>query len=502
MKHWSLAASTATLALFAGYAQADVTPDQVWQNWQDMSAAMGQTLSVGSSKTEGGALVVTDLKAVTEKDGSKVETALGEVRLTDKGDGTVAITMSDSYTVTMDFPAKGTDPAKNAEILVSQPGMAIVASGTPEATDYAFTVPKLELTLNKLDGEDAAAKGTKVQATLANLAGHYLIAPEGAGKKLDSQFAADSLSIAVKGKDTEDGSDVDLTASVSALAGKAAGTLTGMENKELSDALKAGFAVESTLTYGAVAYTVNVVDAQGPSKIAGSSQGGSLQFALDAARLLLETQGKGVQLAMSGPSIPLPEVSLSYAESGFKLLMPVEKSDTPQDYGFAIKLVDLSLSNDIWGMIDPTAQLPHDPATVILDTKGTATLTHDLMNQTEMAALGDAPPGQLNSLDLTQLLAKVAGAELTGAGAFTFDNTDMTTYQGVPAPTGKLDLKLVGGNALLDKLVAMGLISSDDAMGARMMLSMFAKAGAGPDELTSTLEFKDKHFYANGQQLQ
>ncbi|MBL4929137.1 DUF2125 domain-containing protein [Fuscibacter oryzae] len=502
MKHWSLAASTATLALFAGYAQADVTPDQVWQNWQDMSASMGQTLTVGSTKTEGGALVVTDLKAVTGKDGSKVETALGEVRLTDKGDGTVEITMSDSYTVAMNFPPSGSDPAKSAEILISQPGMAIVASGTPEATDYAFSAPKMELTLSKLDGKDAVAEGTNVQATLANVAGHYLVAPEGTSKKLDSQLTADSLSIAVKGKDPENNSDVDLTASVSGLTAKGTGVLAGMENKELSDALKAGFAVESTLTYGAVAYTVNVVDAQGPSKIVGSSQGGSLQVAMDAARLLLDAQGKGVQLAISGPTIPLPEVSLSYAESGFKFLIPVEKSETPQDYGFAVKLVDLSLSNDIWGMIDPTAQLPHDPATVILDTKGTATLTHDLMNQTEMAALGEAPPGQLNSLDLTQILAKVAGAELTGAGAFTFDNTDMTTYQGMPAPTGKIDLKLVGGNALLDKLVAMGLISSDDAMGARMMLSMFAKAGAGQDELTSTLEFKDKHFYANGQQLQ
>ncbi len=35
-----------------------------------------------------------------------------------------------------------------------------------------------------------------------------------------------------------------------------------------------------------------------------------------------------------------------------------------------------------------------------------------------------------------------------------------------------------------------------------MMMAMFAKAGAAPDELTSTLEFKDKGFYANGQRLQ
>ncbi|MEY3533709.1 MAG: hypothetical protein RI979_1733 [Pseudomonadota bacterium] len=34
------------------------------------------------------------------------------------------------------------------------------------------------------------------------------------------------------------------------------------------------------------------------------------------------------------------------------------------------------------------------------------------------------------------------------------------------------------------------------------MIAMFANPGAGEDELTSVLEFKDKGFFANGQQLQ
>ncbi|MFN0194219.1 MAG: DUF2125 domain-containing protein, partial [Aestuariivirga sp.] len=113
-----------------------------------------------------------------------------------------------------------------------------------------------------------------------------------------------------------------------------------------------------------------------------------------------------------------------------------------------------------------------------------------------------APPGELISFELTQLLAKVAGAELTGMGAFTFDNADLETFGGMPAPTGKIDLKVVGANTLMDTLISMGLMSEDDAMGARMMLSMFANPGAGPDEFTSVLEFKDKGFFANGQQLQ
>ena len=41
-----------------------------------------------------------------------------------------------------------------------------------------------------------------------------------------------------------------------------------------------------------------------------------------------------------------------------------------------------------------------------------------------------------------------------------------------------------------------------DGEGADAIVEMFAKAGEGEDVLTSTLEFKDKHFFANGQQLQ
>jgi hypothetical protein len=178
--------------------------------------------------------------------------------------------------------------------------------------------------------------------------------------------------------------------------------------------------------------------------------------------------------------------------------LPLTKGDAPQDFSFLTKVVDLQISEEIWAMLDPTGALPHDPATLVIDTTGTALLKADLMASAE----GATPDAELHSLNVNDLTARIAGAELTGTGAFTFDNTDLTTFEGMPAPTGKMELKLVGGNGLLDALVAMGMLSEDDAMGARMMIAMFANPGAGEDELTSVLEFKDKGFFANGQQLQ
>ena len=154
-------------------------------------------------------------------------------------------------------------------------------------------------------------------------------------------------------------------------------------------------------------------------------------------------------------------------------------------------------------MADPGKALKHDPATLIIETKGQATMTRDIFaDATALEGGSTAAPGLLNALDLTKLSLKALGAEIVSSGAFTFDNSDMTTFSGVPAPTGKIDIKATGVNAVIDTLVKMGMVPQDQATQYRMMLSMFANTSATADEMTSTLEFKDKHFFANGQQLQ
>jgi hypothetical protein len=111
-------------------------------------------------------------------------------------------------------------------------------------------------------------------------------------------------------------------------------------------------------------------------------------------------------------------------------------------------------------------------------------------------------PGELTSLDLTQILVKAAGTEIGATGALTFDNTDLVTFQGVPAPSGAINIDIKGVSALIDNLIKLGIITDDDAMGARMMLGMFTRPGAEADQVTSVIEFKDGGLFANGQQLQ
>lgn len=506
MKHWKLAGSTAFIALMSGSgAFADVTAEDVWQNWQDMSASYGQTVVAASAERDGDALVATGVKISSSKDGVIVDANIDEITFTDNGDGTVEVTMSESYPIALTMPAgeEGGTPT-NLTISVSQPGMLMTASGTPEATNYDFEAPTLTIKLEAIEGVDAAAVDATVEATMTAVVGKYLVEGAEAAKKVASEFSAQSMALTVVGEDKVAGSSMRIVGTFADLAGKTNGNFLAADMMaDLPAALKAGFAADGTFSYGAMSLDFDVTDAKGPTKLVATGEGGDMTFALDAAKMNYGVGSKGISLTVSSPDIPFPNLKLGYSEAAFNMLMPVGTSAEPADFALLSKLVGFTISDEVWGMFDPAGNLPHDPATVIVDAKGKVKMTTDLFDQAAMDALAEAPPGELHALDVTEIKASIAGAELTGAGAFTFDNSDMTTFAGMPAPNGKLDLKLVGGNGLLDKLVAMGMLTDEDAMGARMMVAMFANAGAtGTDELTSTIEVKDKVLYANGQRLQ
>ena len=163
------------------------------------------------------------------------------------------------------------------------------------------------------------------------------------------------------------------------------------------------------------------------------------------------------------------------------------------------------MSELLWNMVDPGAALPRDPATIALNLTGLVTPFVNFYDPEAVAELESSGlmPGELNALTLNNLTIEAAGAKLAGAGSFTFDNSDLQTFGGVPRPNGQVELSLDGANALIDKLIAMGLMTSEDAMGARMMISMFAVPGDGPDNLKSTIQINEEgHVLANGMRIQ
>jgi hypothetical protein len=179
----------------------------------------------------------------------------------------------------------------------------------------------------------------------------------------------------------------------------------------------------------------------------------------------------------------------------FDMTSPVIATEAAGDYSFILKLADFSLNEEAWAMFDPQAALPRDAAQIAIDISGKTKI--DLPGLITAEESGVQPPIPApESLNITELGLKVAGAALAGTGAFTFDNS-----AGIPMPLGEANVTVSGANALIDGLIKTGLLSEDDVMGARMMMGMFF-VPSGDDELTSKIEAKEgMQILVNGQPL-
>ncbi len=474
----------------AGHAQ--VTADDVWKSWTDYYGSLGATVAAGSETREGDTLVIKDATFAGAPTGGSFKVTLPELRLKELGDGTVELTMSGEVPITSTSTSPQGEKAEMA-MKVTQTDLKMLVSGAPADMTYDFSSSVMGVVI-----ESMTVDGTPVPLTfdigMTGNTGKYSLKTAGA-KALDSTFASESVTFKVAATDPEGTGNFNMSGTMAGLSGTSKATIPdGVNMQDMNAALRAGMLIDGSFTYGGGTYVMDFKDATQSMAANVTAAGGGVNLKMSQDGMAYGGSGGATQMNVTGSQVPFP-VDISLAESAFNFALPVTKSDAPQPFAMLVKVIDLSVSDAIWDMVDPTKQLPRDPATVVVDASGMATMLIDLMDPAN--ANSQAMPGQLDQVSLNALQVKVAGAELTGSGAATVDNS-----AGMPKPVGAVDLKLVGANALIDKLVAMGLIPEDQAMGARMMMGMFA-VPAGEDELTSKIEFKeDGGIYANGQRIQ
>ena len=486
------AASLAAL-LVGTPALADVTAEEVWQAWIDYYSDMGQQVETGGQQRSGDTLVITDAVFSGTQPEMTFSLAIPEIRLRETG-GTVVITTSEEMPISVSGTGEAGEEI-DMSMLLRHSGMVTTASGTPDDMTYEMTAPELAFTMGDMTVDDTTME-MAIEAVLTGSQATYRVT-KGAVQRITSEFDSESVAYAISATDPEGSGRFEITGMANDLSGTSDASLPeAMNPEDMPAALAAGLDVTGTLASGSGRYSMDFADEGETFQIEGAGQGGTLDFSMSQDGLRMSTVGRNNAFSMTSSSLPFP-VNLSLAESGYSLVMPVA-SGPNAPFGLGLRVVDLVVPEEIWAMIDPTGQLPRDPATLIVEVAGRANMLVGLVDPA--AAELKEPPGELEALDLTALRVRLAGAELTGEGALTFDGSDMS--MGFPKPLGALDFALTGGNALLDKLVAMGLLPEDQAMGARMMMGLFA-VPTGPDALSSKIEFRDDGgIYANGQRLQ
>ncbi|MCA0872653.1 DUF2125 domain-containing protein [Seohaeicola saemankumensis] len=496
--------SVALFTIFAAQtAWADLTAKDVWAEWQSYMTDAGYEVSATETMS-GNTLTIGGLTMNMEMPEGKASVSMGDIALAENGDGTVSVSFPATVPVVFDVKPEGEEPFQGT-LNLTQSDAAMVVSGSPQAMTYDYSAAALAVALADLsvDGESIPADAVRAMFELSNvvLKETFTI---GDTRSFDYAMTADAAAYDFAFDDPESEDAVSLKGAMQTIAYSGKGAIPAeMDTADMRAMLAAGFGFDGTITYAAGNSEMMGKGDGEDFAFASTSQGGSLGIAMDAAHLVYDIAHKGVQMTVQGAEIPFP-VTMNLDETQFAIDMPLAKSDEEQPFAMKIKLGNFQVPEQLWGMVDPAGVLPRDAATIALDVAGKATVLLDLFDP----ALGQDPeafgekPGELNALTVNDLLVSAAGAKLSGTGDFTFDNSDLESFDGMPAPSGKANLQLDGANALLDKLIKMGLMSDQDAMGARMMMGMLAVPGDSPDSLKSEIVITDEgQILANGQRI-
>lgn len=506
MSFWSRQLGSSAIAIFitGSAAMADVTAEQVWSDFKSYLQDFGYTVA-GTEDVSGDTVTVTDLTLTFDStpDDVTATIVMDSLSFEETGDGRVRITMPERMPVTfrMDGPElEGETVAGTLDY--TQQGFDMVVSGDPDTMTYTYSAAEMAFALTSLV---VGADTIPIEAAEARMTG---IAGESTNSGSDLRTTAQTMTIAALNYVLDMSNPEDPTGRIS-INGELNnlgfdGTLSipsGVDMTDTSAAMRAGFAVDGGYSYETGAADIAITGQGQTFESNSSSANGRLTVQMNGTRIAYAGSASDVALNYAGSEIPLP-VTVGMGQVGFNMLFPVAQTEEPTDFGLGLTLADITVSDAIWGMFDPAGQLPRDPATIDIDLSGKVRLTQDIMDEEQMMAAMGTPPGEIHALTVNRLTVSIAGASLTGTGDFTFDNSDLTTFDGMPRPQGALDLTLTGGNALLDTLVAMGLLPEEQAMGARMMLGLFARPGDGPDTLNSRIEVTpDGQVQANGQRL-
>ena len=487
----------AAALLTATSAIADVTAADVWADWQTSLEIYGSDgITVGTETVDGDTLTISDITMSMEDEFSSISSQMGPISFTENGDGSVSVSLPESYILAMNIED---DFVVDLEIV--QDNLSITVTGDPGAMNYEITADGYGIRVAEFKGDADDVEGD-VYLQANNLSGSYQ-SGNGTSQEMVYSMLAESADILVDIKEPGGDGYALLSGKMEGLAMD--GTMTMPEGVDFDDPdtlFANGFAFSSTLGHLGAEFLADFnVDGEAGTVTFQMGEGG-FNGSLDASQLSYGFAFDGVNVNAQVPDLPFP-VTFSWDQAETAFNMPLASSDTSEAFGFNFALTEVIVNDEIWAMADPAGAIPRDPISIILDVSGMGKLFFDLLDpeQAEAMAFADVP-GEIESLSLGNLLLSAAGAEIQGAGDFTFDNSDLETFNGVPRPAGELNVNIKGANALIDTAVEMGLLPQEQAGMGRLFMGMFTTP-TGDDELTSKIEINDEgHVMANGQRIQ
>ena len=493
--YFRLLATTSFTAL-AGGALADVSAGDVWAHWQDQLSAYGESeITIGGESRSGKSLTIETIEIRSEANGGASSVQIPQIIFTENGDGTVTVTLPAQIPIT--FSPESSDGDNRAALSLQSTNAVILVSGSPEALIYDFSADRMTLSATEIieDGEPVPAD------ILFNANGLRGQARQSSGEMQDfsNSFTARSVG-ALFGVD--DGSNrFDLSAQAADISTNMEARLPEGATGTMEEFRESGGYFRATYASGAATFVLSAdEDGEATNVVVGSARN-SFDMNIAAETIAMGSESADVTVSLSGDAMPYP-ISFTAKALGQSFTFPVLSTEEPMPMGMTLNISDLALDNQIWGILDPFGAVPHEPMTLQYAVDGTGRLRYDLDDPDRDERIGEGEnPFELYSANISGLRLAFAGAELTGEGAFTFDNSDLETFPGMPRPAGWARLEAIGINSMFDRLATVGLLPEEQLMGFRMMLGMFADV-VGDDHLVSVVEITPVgQILLNGQRL-
>lgn len=479
-----LRSAVCATALFAGTAaHADLTAAEVWEDWKSQIMVAGDdVVTIGSEESSSGVLTVRDIAYSFSDPEVTIAATIDFMTFNEQSDGSVRVTMDDNIPLTITNENGGV-----ATIIISQENLLMTVAGELAEMDYVLSADSYGITFQDY-----------VEGDLTYTGDGRLIATD-----IDGAYTVTTGELrTTSGTSTTANLDLLMDFQIPGGQGQyftAAAKVSGMQTQvEATTPLEAnyenpenifndGFSIAGGYTIESTDYIVDSNIEGDQFAMSGSSAGSSITFDLSKDTVGYDAVASDLQASYQASEIPFP-VDVTMGSYGTSFRMPLSRAEGPSPFGMSFEMIDLEVSDMLWDIFDPGQVLPRDPATLQIDIDGTATPMFDFLDPSQAEMMADSDmPFELTSVSLETLRIMVAGALLTGNGAFTFDNSDMETFAPLPRPEGDASFEITGLNALLDNLVAMGLVAEGDVMGPRMMMGMFARA-TGDDQMAIDVE--------------
>ncbi|WP_108781906.1 DUF2125 domain-containing protein [Pontivivens insulae] len=479
-----------TTTALPAFAQ-ELTPAQALALIEQAAVSMNVDFKLRNQRVEGDAIVADGFKYTADE----------EVGLFTFTGGPIALRPSaDDYDVEIDWPEQSSIriDSREGELESLTFGVEMLgtdyrfriadgaqrdADGVPELIDYTFDVESFAMTLLEFEeavGEDPVDFDLNVLLSELGSVGTWAAdgdqSMSGSIGSMVTEFFVDAVDGRSRSSSRSEGLSFALDT---------AGPLIRGETETIGPDDVLRFSFSSSGSQGSAEFG----GPDGNFSYQTSSGGTAFAVGVGDGRFDFEAGASALNADIAFDMLPVPGAAFAVEEMSLDISGPILPSDEAQAASLSLGLERLTVSDTLWGLFDPQAVLPRDPATLIAEISAEIDLQEDLGGMMEM----DQPPFMPRSIQIERLEADAVGAALMASGAFDFIVDGFE-----PIPVGKATVEVSGINQLMENLTQIGVITSSDLLPVRMMLGVFMQPNGDDSYFTEIEAAADGLISANG----